>query len=1181
LNNNGTVKLFSPDRHSFSKDVLKIVGLALVYFLAHRIAFFFPDSEKVIMLVWPAGGIGLAAFLLNPRRLWPALTIAFYISGIAADILLGSRSFMTGVGYMTGNIVESIGCASLILYWAGDFRKFTRIKEILALIVGTVFINAFSSCIGAGTSVLTRGTSFIESWQSWYISDGLGILMVGPFIVTWIGVKEAIVGLRFKKMIEGAAFIAIWSLLTLLIFRTYEINDQLIFHPYLLLGPLVWAALRLGQRGVTLALMLLFAIAIFSPAIVSGPSPWTGPEQSLGRRLLDLQEFLGFGAIVGYLLAAGRADRNRAEEELLWKTALLESQVEANLDGLLIVDSNNQKILTNKRLFELLKVPQHIMEDKDDTSLLQYVLSQTKYPDKFLEKVKYLYSHKGETSQDEIEFKNGMVFDRYSSPVVDKNGKYFGRIWTFRDITERKLAEQALQESEKRYHTLFENSLEGIGLAKGNQVIDANPALLKIFGYENLEEFIKIPLLDHVAPESRSLILDKRKEFQRNDPAKNTFEYKIIRKDGELRNLEISTGYVQLGNDTYTQSTFRDITERKRAEEALRETREQVQAIIDNTPSLVYIKDIEGRLQLVNRKFEAVFGLPGRKLVGKTSHDIIMSKEVADAHRAADLEVMAKRAGVSVEEVNDEPDGRHTYLSTKFPLFDAAGKIYGVCGISTDITEHKRAEQALRESEERLRLALKATNDVVWDWDVINNTQKWNESGTIAFGWTDIVERPQSAHWWVERVHPEDMQRVSDGFFAVVNNPEADYWHDEYRFRKADGSYAQVMDRGYVLRDKQGKAFRMIGAMLDITDRKLAEQALRESEIKFRAMFENSRDAINVSKNGVQIFANSAFLKLYGYQSNEEIAGTSVVDHVAPGHRQQILQNINRRAAGESVPGFYETRGLKTDGTEFDEEINISTYELNGETYSIAVIRDITERKQAEQKILEYQKRLKKLAIQLTLVEEQERRRIAGQLHDEVSQTLAMAKIKLDTLRNSLQSEASAAVIKEISSSVEEVILETRMLTFELSNPILYEVGFEAAVEDWLNDNIREKHGIATEFYDDGLPKPLNENLKTMLFRNVRELLNNCIKHAKAGKIMVGLRRINDSIEVTVEDNGVGFDPAQVRTKTGKKATYGLFSIRENIENAGGYFEIESKSGAGCKTIMTVPLKDQSNKKEA
>ena len=129
------------------------------------------------------------------------------------------------------------------------------------------------------------------------------------------------------------------------------------------------------------------------------------------------------------------------------------------------------------------------------------------------------------------------------------------------------------------------------------------------------------------------------------------------------------------------------------------------------------------------------------------------------------------------------------------------------------------------------------------------------------------------------------------------------------------------------------------------------EESLRESEIKFRAMFENSRDAINVSKKGVQVFSNPAFLKLYGYGSNEEIASTSVIDHIAPSYRQQIIQNIHRRAAGESAPTFYETRGMKKDGTEFDEEINVSTYELNGETYSIAIIRDITERKQAEEKL--------------------------------------------------------------------------------------------------------------------------------------------------------------------------------------------------------------------------------------
>jgi integral membrane sensor domain MASE1 len=136
------------------------------------------------MLVWPAGGIGLAAFLLNPPRLWPLLTLIFYISGIVADVFLGGCSLLTSVGYMTGNIVESIGCALLILPRNGKFRDFFRVREISALIAGAIFVNALSSCIGAATSVLARGAPFAEAWRSWFIADGLGILLVGPFIVT-------------------------------------------------------------------------------------------------------------------------------------------------------------------------------------------------------------------------------------------------------------------------------------------------------------------------------------------------------------------------------------------------------------------------------------------------------------------------------------------------------------------------------------------------------------------------------------------------------------------------------------------------------------------------------------------------------------------------------------------------------------------------------------------------------------------------------------------------------------------------------------------------------------------------------------------------------------------------------------------------------------------------------------
>jgi PAS domain S-box-containing protein len=158
---------------------------------------------------------------------------------------------------------------------------------------------------------------------------------------------------------------------------------------------------------------------------------------------------------------------------------------------------------------------------------------------------------------------------------------------------------------------------------------------------------------------------------------------------------------------------------------------------------------------------------------------------------------------------------------------DSAGKTVGLWGAAQDITERKRAEKNLFDLAERYRLANKATNDVIWDWDVIQDTQRWNEAGTAVFGWTEIVQHPVSAHWWVERVHPDDAERVHESFFHVVNNPVLDVWHDEYRFRKADGAYAEVMDRGYVLRDESGKAFRMIGAMQNITERKQAELEIK------------------------------------------------------------------------------------------------------------------------------------------------------------------------------------------------------------------------------------------------------------------------------------------------------------------------------------------------------------------
>ncbi|MFZ3183077.1 MAG: PAS domain-containing protein, partial [Pseudomonas sp.] len=147
-----------------------------------------------------------------------------------------------------------------------------------------------------------------------------------------------------------------------------------------------------------------------------------------------------------------------------------------------------------------------------------------------------------------------------------------------------------------------------------------------------------------------------------------------------------------------------------------------------------------------------------------------------------------------------------------------------------DINEH----ETLRLNEERYRLAAKAARDVLWDWDIIKGEQRWNEAGISVFGWSEIVSAAQSTNWWAERVHPDDRQRVVDSRNALLANSAKNHWEDEYQFRKADGSYAVVLDRGFVLRNEQGQALRMIGAMLNITERKQIENALRVSEQRMR-----------------------------------------------------------------------------------------------------------------------------------------------------------------------------------------------------------------------------------------------------------------------------------------------------------------------------------------------------------
>jgi len=233
--------------------------------------------------------------------------------------------------------------------------------------------------------------------------------------------------------------------------------------------------------------------------------------------------------------------------------------------------------------------------------------------------------------------------------------------------------------------------------------------------------------------------------------------------------------------------------------------------------------------------------------------------------------------------------------------------------------------------------------------------------------------------------------------------------------------------------------------------------------------------------------------------------------------------------------------------------------------------QDITERKRAEDERREYQERLRRLAAELVQAEERERRRLAANLHDEVGQHLAAAKMMLQALEQTARDSDLAEPLARARELVAEAVEHTRSTVFDLSPPVLHELGFEAALES-LVERTRNLHGISVTLEEDGPSIPLSEEVRVVLYRSVRELLHNVVRHAAATRAAVAVRRNDDHIRVVVEDDGVGFEPDAVRGRGDFSAGFGLFEIRERLDYLGGSVDIRSAPEEGTRVTLTAPL---------
>jgi PAS domain S-box-containing protein len=369
---------------------------------------------------------------------------------------------------------------------------------------------------------------------------------------------------------------------------------------------------------------------------------------------------------------------------------------------------------------------------------------------------------------------------------------------------------------------------------------------------------------------------------------------------------------------------------------------------------------------------------------------------------------------------------------------------------------------------------------------------------------------------------------------------------------------------------------------LDILKRQRIEKALRESQQLLRKTFASLRDALFIitSESRLIVDCNPAAIKLFGY-SRDELVGKSVrllhVDDAACAHFGELAVPAIREKGYLHIPAFHMKR---KNGEVFPTQHSVMPlYDEEGLMIRwVSVMRDITEETRTGGKLEQYRGKLRKLAAELTVVEARERKAIAAQLHENLGQLLATVKMKLGPLRSVAPDSPLQARVAEVQGLVEEALQQTRSLTYQLSPPVLYQLGLEAALK-WLAENMERQYAYRVVFTRQGESGALQEESRVFLFSAVRELLVNVAKHACATQVAVRLRWLDDCVDILVKDNGKGFPRPRLNADSDfafgtahAQDGFGLFNIQERVSDLGGRMGLRSQPNSGTAVKIRLPL---------
>lgn len=480
--------------------------------------------------------------------------------------------------------------------------------------------------------------------------------------------------------------------------------------------------------------------------------------------------------------------------------------------------------------------------------------------------------------------------------------------------------------------------------------------------------------------------------------------------------------------------------------------------------------------------------------------------------------------------------------------------------------ERKRNLEFLRESNERFNTVVKATNDAIWDWDIVEGRMIM-VGGTYQqlFGY-DMAGAGSPQEVWEKVLHPEDKQRVLGKLCGVIGEGTSSNWEDEYRLVKAGGEYAFVHDRAYIIHSADQRPVRMIGAIQDITVRKRSEEIILASEERYRQIFyKNPFPTWIFDPESLQIVeVNDAAEEKYGF-SREEFNRLTMRDLYSPGEAEQFMENL-KTAAVVALATPKQWHHCNKWGGIMTVEVTSHLMDYFGKPCMQVIVNDVTERVRLE-KELALQQKLKQQQITEVVLGAQERERfeLGQELHDNINQILATSKLYLDVAIEEKEPriELLAKSRKNISVAIEEI----RKLTKDLISPSLNDLGLIQSIKELIR-SIQTVGKMKIRLNTSGLDEEaLQPEQKMNIYRIIQEQLNNILKHAQAGAVLIELDKVNEQVRLRLVDDGKGFDP-RVRRKG-----VGISNIISRAELYNGKVEIESAPGKGCQLVVILNSK--------